>query len=697
MARRFGLEFNYDAWEPNTKLTFCNVEWDSQGNHVVNFKTRANMDAYIDSIPGRTNMEFTKTDRVTGYIDVDMLYIDAQRYNYLRATNNRQSAILGDRTTSFYYFILGVEYQATHNTRLYLQLDIWHTYLEDFSFGMCYIERSHLGIAASNGFENYGRNHLTVPEGLETGPGMVTIKIVNDKIMTTTQNPIDGQYLNSSILVASVQNLKTNHGTPTSPNINTAEGSKVQMIPSGVEYYIFRTLRDFRLFMEEMSEVPWASNGIVSISLIPEIERYKPTHSWTSIPYIHAYLPPDEYIPPRVSQLGTNWRSQLDSAIPAKFSHLHKLKTFPYSMVEMTTLNGQSVAIRPEQWNNRDGDYAEMISILPPSQRVSFYPIGYNAVNDTGAPIGSGSADDGADFLDAAVHITNFPTTAMVNNGAVAVLAANSASIAYGYESINMASERARRGANADYGQATQAINMANDLNAINNKGIQDRASNDLSQASIQSSIGSIESLINLQPGSAAMGGIQNGISSHFAMNAANQAIGQNNAINDVTGYNAEYVRDSNKSLSDYYIQQDAAMSIAALNAKVRDMQSIPPSMVGQVGGDFFNAVNNLLGVSFRIKMIDRGYMERIGMFWCRYGYSMAHWRVLGTPNDLAVMDKFSYWKVQEVNMRASKILEAHKNVIRGQMSRGVTIWENPADIGMIDPTTNRPKTGITL
>ena len=696
MSRRYGLDFSYATWTPDTKLTFTNVTWDSQGNNVVNFGTRANLDAFIDSVPGRFNMQFAKTDRVTGVIDVDMLYIDAQRYNYIRATNNVQSAIEGDRTTSFYYFILGVEFVATHTTRLILQRDVWHTYLEEFSFGNCFIEQGHLGVAASNSFEGYGRKHLTIPEGLETGASMVTVATVTDKIITTVQTPTEMQ-LNAYVMVAATQNLKTGAGTVDDPKIDTAEGSKVQLIMSGVEYYVFRTMNDFRTFMQEMSATPWASQSIVSISLIPRLERYMPSWTWATVPSIHATLPPHSFIPSRVAQLGANWRSKIDAAIPAKFSHLHKFKTYPYSMVEMTTLNGQSIAIRPEQWNNANGNYSETISILPPAQRVSFSPIGYNAARETSAPVGSGSADDGADFLDMAVHITNFPSTAMVNNGALTVLASNAASISYGYESVQMMSERSRRGADAAYSQASNAAATQNALNALGNQGIRDNRSLDQAAANSQTWLNTGESLLNLQLGSAIMGHAQNATTQHYANQAAELAIRQNNDANTITGANADYVRDSNKALADYYIQNDAAASIGALNAKVRDMQSIPPSIVGQVGGEFFNTVNNLLGVSFRIKTIDAGNMERIGLFWCRYGYAMSHWRVLGTPSDLAVMTKFSYWKVQEVNMRASTVLEADKNVIRGQMSRGVTIWEDPADIGMIDLTTNRPKAGITL
>ena len=47
----------------------------------------------------------------------------------------------------------------------------------------------------------------------------------------------------------------------------------------------------------------------------------------------------------------------------------------------------------------------------------------------------------------------------------------------------------------------------------------------------------------------------------------------------------------------------------------------------------------------------------------------------------LKVMKKFSYWKASETYIDCARANEAEKDVIRGILERGVTVWGNPDDI----------------
>jgi hypothetical protein len=40
---------------------------------------------------------------------------------------------------------------------------------------------------------------------------------------------------------------------------------------------------------------------------------------------------------------------------------------------------------------------------------------------------------------------------------------------------------------------------------------------------------------------------------------------------------------------------------------------------------------------------------------------------------------------------------ESFKQTLRGIFEKGVTVWNNPADMGNIDIGTNTPRTGVTL
>ena len=57
-------------------------------------------------------------------------------------------------------------------------------------------------------------------------------------------------------------------------------------------------------------------------------------------------------------------------------------------------------------------------------------------------------------------------------------------------------------------------------------------------------------------------------------------------------------------------------------------------------------------------------------------------------------MNKFTYWQLQATYL-TGQISEEFKNTIRGIFEKGVTVWNNPNDIGMDTAnTTNTPIMG---
>ena len=58
---------------------------------------------------------------------------------------------------------------APNTTEITVQLDVWQSYMHEWEITRCYVERSHLGIAAEEAWTDNGRRYLTAPEGLDTG------------------------------------------------------------------------------------------------------------------------------------------------------------------------------------------------------------------------------------------------------------------------------------------------------------------------------------------------------------------------------------------------------------------------------------------------------------------------------------------------------------------------------------------------
>ena len=60
-------------------------------------------------------------------------------------------------------------------------------------------------------------------------------------------------------------------------------------------------------------------------------------------------------------------------------------------------------------------------------------------------------------------------------------------------------------------------------------------------------------------------------------------------------------------------------------------------------------------------------------------------------PSNYQVMDKFTYWKLQDSYVTEGDCPETFKETVRGIFEKGVTVWTNPLDIGTVDVTTNKP------
>lgn len=689
----FGLDFNYALWTEKSTITLVNVPWNNDYRDVVRFDDTAALNAYInrvENIPYHiTDVSYIKADQP---VRLDIPFNAAVRFNYLRASNPVQP-IAGDKVKDYYYFITNVRYVAPNTTEFTIQLDVWQTYGYDVQFGNCYIERGHIGIANENAFQNYGRDYLAVPEGLDVGNEYRIVDTAKETVMTPA--PESGY----DVLVVSTIDLSAEAGTVTAPQLNTAKGSLFQNLPQGAEFYIFEGAAAFMSFMSAYSNKPWVTQGIISITAIPKASRYFPTWDYQSD---SNGTPAPGGSPDRlIHNLKVNWRDSIKEIIEERYRHLLKFLTFPYMAVELTTWSATPIVLKPEAWNNPDAAVLELASLVAPSQRIVFTPRGYNA-DDPAATDG----DDRSEYLDLFTMITNFPTMAIVNNGALSYMASNVHSIAFQNQSADWSQQRALRSNEVGYDQASSAINTATEQARISrNADITQTALNN-GFALSNNILGATSSIAN-GVGSANPGGIAGGLGS-AVMSGFATAIqtNQNNAnlsLRDATA-NAQigaatgqstYIRDTNKSLADWAARGDYENTIAGINARVQDARLTQPSTSGQMGGEALNLIFDAVELSARFKMIDRSAIRTIGEYWLRYGYAVRQFGRI--PDNFQAMTKFTYWKLSETYLTSAPMPETFKQAIRGIFEKGVTVWANPQYIGVIDIADNMPLEGIRL
>lgn len=723
-APNHGLEFNYALWTQNTSITLVNVPWNNDYRDIVKFANKTALNTYIDGLETSgivlNNISYLKP---TQPIRIDIPFNAAYKYNYLRASNLPQP-ISGDSQRDFYYFITDVRYIAPNTTELVLQLDVWQTFGFDVNFGNSYIERGHIGVANANAFNNYGRDYLTIPEGLDVGGEYVVIENRSQEVFNISS--VD-------ILVISTTQLEADPGTATNPKLETAKGSITQGLPSGASFYVFPSISSFQAFMDEYSDKPWITQGIISITVIPIVSRYG--YALDTLATVGGVTFYKLNVAGETGDGGgryysllNDWRNSvsINGEIPTRYQHVKaKFFTYPYMVIEMTTFTGQPIILKPESWAEDDAFIHEKISLSPPNQRVVLWPRRYNAKpNSTiDEAVVSGITqyyDDGGDYLDKITTISNFPTLAIVNNMAIGYMAANNSSIAFQNQSADWSQQRALASSQVTYDQQSAGIEMSKNINALERAGMGSMVASDqlaLRESTVISgAAGVISGMVGMGLGAAgggmagaagAAGGplgglgsmITGGMQANVSVDRSNRNLATSSTVSRGTNVaqnnQAALLRDTNKSLADWAARGDYSNTIAGINAKVQDAQLTQPSTAGQVGGEAFNIVNNAARISLRWKLIQPSAIRTVGEYWLRYGYSVRQFAQI--PASLMAMSKFTYWKLSETYITSAPMPEYFKQAIRGIFEKGVTVWANPADIGNIDIADNVPLEGITL
>ena len=720
----FGQTFNYAVWTEGTVVTLTNVPWNNDYRDLCQFPSASGqtLDQYIDS-NALTNDTINNISYIKFNVPIriNVPFNKAFMFNYLRVQNPLQPIPGTDNLKSYYYFILDVKYLAPNATELTIQLDIFQSFKNDFRFGNSYVERGHIGIANTKSFDNYGRDYLTIPEGIDYGGEY--------RVLTKRSMPIMGTEFSQgvnlySVLVVSTVDLLSNPGTIAAPILVTAHGSDFEGLISGAAIYYWDNSQDFKFYIQSISNTPWISQGIISITAIPKLSRYYPDFvpNSGSTPSLPSYRPGS-----KISAMFANWRTNtaLLNLIPTRYRNLKKFLTSPYMVIEMTTWSGKPIIVKPESWNDDNATVVETATMTPPHQRIVFRPLRYNTTSNntaidpmhgiSGVVENVNGGDDYGDYLDFSTIIDNFPTLAIVNNGALGYLASNFAGIPYQRQSAGWTQSRALRGNEVSYDQTNKGVQASRSINSLGNAGIQAQAANaNLLNANNQvvTGIGGVVSatasaLGGATDGTVGFGGITKAVGQQLmgAIISGNQQAATTASANISTNVSkgtnmgqtnqTSYVNDTNKSLADWSARGDYENSIAGINAQVNDASMIQPTTSGQAGGDVFNLATGNMELSVRWKFIDNSALRVVGEYWLRYGYAVRTFTVI--PANFMVMSKFTYWKLLETYIVSSSMPEGFKQIIRGIFEKGVTIWADPSYIGDTDLADNQPLGGITL
>lgn len=700
--------FNYEQWTPNTKIHCCNVTWDASYRDLVRFDSDEEKAAYFAAassyefdLGGYVYLRYGEPIRVNVPFDV------MAHCNYLVVTNKMQpitSVTASPRTPdTFYYFIQDVTYIAPNTTQLNVQLDVWQTYYDRLSFGRCYIERGHIGIANENSTLENLSEYLLDLEGLEIGAEYDVV----------TQRFKSFQDSAPWVVVMTSATFQASPGTITQPNLNISVAQTVAGMPSAQEVYAMRPDAFYEL-MGKLQYYSWVAQCISMITIVPDgllgVNTDAPLNWLGMSKPMYRLNYDNQYVYYKITDLLSNYE------IPDRYKHLYKFYTHPYCSLEITLNNGSVLVCRNEDFSDPDScQFAIRTHISPPFMRSYIYPMAYNTVYDDALSnhyyMPSGQDYNGwihsGDAMDYALLFDEFPQIATIVNNSVNYLASTANTRAWQIENAQWSQNKALSAASLAYAQSSNATDtfaqqqqLGRDL-SYTNMGLRQDLIRDQTLGSIASqAVGGVL-------GGAASGSVSGAIQSSAniaatAYNAALQqnyltettaAAAQNNLLTTQNSINQQrFNRDTNFQYAQMASMGDYEQAIQAIQAKVQDAQLIKPSISAQYGGSGYNWLAGYCGILFKWKRLKPNYITQIGEFWLRYGYYINRW--ITPPNDLKCMNKFTYWKMTFCAVFGD-MPEIFKQAIRGIFERGTTIWVEPSDVNIIDTATNEPIEGV--
>lgn len=694
-----------NTWPVGTEVTLMQVPWDANYRDIVIWDDVQQRNAYLDaqalSGTGWRSKRFSYC-RPNEPISVPVPYSAAYKYNYVVVQNPMQPVDGEEQPLKLCYFILSTDYVAPGTTQLTLQLDVIQTYQFGVCLGNMFVERGHMGVSNAvfkNGVQNlqgqYLRKYLNVPEGLDVGDSYVMAN--HEWYPLTDASTFDI----GKIIIISSADLAADPGTIDSPNLNVADGQNADGIPSGCNVYSM-DLSTFKAVLNAMKEKSWVAQCIQSVSTFPArlLSAGTDVQLFGNSGITMQFLGETDTLELPLKTYATtgNIYQQLSNGVPDGYHDLYKAYTYPYSVIELTAYNGNSVFVKPELVYGNTLALTVIGCAVAPFARIGVFPTNYGQAFEGGQPVNynqytwhgfDGSDHTGVipsgDFLDSCLWLADFPQFSIVNSNYITYLASTAHTRAYQYESAGWQNAKSNAASDLAYTQAMNqtALNEANryDQGPIGAPQIANYAGK---------AMGAIEGGLNRLTGQPAVS--SNEVTLVGAANYLAQRQTGNLAFNatqdlsrQVAGQNLDYAK--------YAARGDYANQIAAINATVQDAALQAPSTVGQMGGQGFMWKNGLVGFAVNYKTAGGAAMRTVCDFWARYGYKIQRFYNFGNAKmgALKVMNHFSYWKVSETYITCAKANEAEKDAIRGVLEKGVTVWGNPSEIGNIAPVVNAP------
>lgn len=339
------------AMTPNSVVHLLNVPLESDNKNQIYFSDKTSQKNYFLSKKVHTfdNLTYQRKDN---YIRVPLHIDELYNCNYVMYQNTNYT------NRWFYAFITKMEYISDGTTYVYIETDVYQTWLFDVTIKKSFVEREHV-------MDDTPGLH-TIPEGLETGEYIRQVFNSN----SGEDYMSDFYFLSSYYIVVAMSHL-TNDMVGALPT-NAREYNGVY---SGLTYLVFKTAKEVDDFIKDIQD-NITEDVIQSVFIIPLKMCDIPEDDWiTRKTYSFAYYPYTKN-EVRLGGCGITKPEYLDKNYVPKNK---KLLTFPYTYILANNYGGSTKEYRYEYFGN--DVMFEVLGAISPGCAIKLFPVGYNVTN----------------------------------------------------------------------------------------------------------------------------------------------------------------------------------------------------------------------------------------------------------------------------------------------------------------------------
>lgn len=152
-----GAQLDYSRWQQgSSKIILHCVPWSSSYTDVIGFASDTARDSWFDDATTHERLEIQQTAYIpygTDKCRVELSSARVSQFNYVEVRTEAAPTQTNPFTgqvppgpTRAYYFMRSFEQLAPDTCEIKLSLDVWTTHIHSFVFGSCWLNRGHVGV-----------------------------------------------------------------------------------------------------------------------------------------------------------------------------------------------------------------------------------------------------------------------------------------------------------------------------------------------------------------------------------------------------------------------------------------------------------------------------------------------------------------------------------------------------------------------